>query len=62
MARDETQFDLGVLERPDDEAEIDLVLEDLVALGGRGEEGELQADIGIGQAELTRDVGPANGR
>ena len=42
---------------PDDEAEVDLVLEDLVALGGRGEVGQLQPDIGIGEAELARDVG-----
>ena len=56
VARDQARLDLGVLERPDDEAEVDLVLEDLVALGGGGEEGELQPDVGIGEAELTRDV------
>ena len=57
VARDRPRLDLRALERAFDEAEVDLVLQDLVALRGRSQVGQFEADIRIGQAEFARDVG-----
>lgn len=56
VARDGTGLDLRALEVSVEEAEVDLVLEDAVALHGRGHVGHLKPDLRIGATELAHDV------